>query len=359
MNYATRQSRLQERIQRQGLDAVLVTHLPNIRYLCGFTGSSGVLAASTGQVALFTDGRYAEQAGQEVQGARTVITRASALQAAGRWLAARRNAGRLAVEADHLTLLGQSVLKAALPSRSLLRPLTGIVERLRMIKEPQEVERIRAAAKLAGSLFRPLLSRIRPGRLEVEVAADLEFAARRRGGEGMSFETIVASGARSALPHGKASSQPIPNAGFLILDFGVILAGYCSDMTRTLYLGRVSRGARRMYEAVRQAQAEAVAAVRPGIPVGGVDRAARRVLAKAGLAGYFTHSTGHGVGLEIHEPPRLARGEKELLVPGMVVTVEPGVYVPRRGGVRIEDMVLVTEQGCEVLTHAPRELIEL
>lgn len=358
MNHTTRQSRLQERIQRQGFDAVLVTHLPNIRYLCGFTGSSGVLAATPGQVALFTDGRYAEQAAQEVRGARTVITRASALQAAGRWLA-RRKARCIAVEADHLTLQGQGVLRAALPAKSRLRPLTGIVERLRMIKEPQEVEHLRAAARLGSRLFQGLLPRIRPGRLEVEVAAELEFAARRRGAEGMSFETIVASGARSALPHGKASSQPIPNAGFLILDFGVILAGYCSDMTRTLYLGRVPRGARRMHEAVRQAQSEAVATVRPGTPVGEVDRAARRILTRAGLAGYFTHSTGHGVGLEIHEPPRLARGEQELLVPGMVVTIEPGVYVPRRGGVRIEDMVLVTEQGCEVLTHVPRELIEL
>jgi Xaa-Pro aminopeptidase len=358
MNHALRQSRLQERIRQQGLDALLVTYLPNIRYLCGFTGSSGVLAAVAGQVALFTDGRYVEQAAQEVKEARIVITRASPLQAAGRWLT-RHKARRIAVEADHLTLAGREVLRAALPAKSRLRPLTGIVERLRMIKEPQEVERIRAAARLASSLFQRLLPRIRPGRLEVEVAADLEFAARRRGGEGMSFETIVASGARSALPHGRASSQPIPNAGFLILDFGVILAGYCSDMTRTLCLGRPPRRARRMYEAVRHAQAEAVATVRPGAPVGEVDRAARRILAKAGLAAYFTHSTGHGVGLEIHEAPRLARGEKELLVPGMVVTIEPGVYVPRRGGVRIEDMVLVTEQGCEVLTPAPRELIEL
>jgi Xaa-Pro aminopeptidase len=358
MNHALRQSRLKERIRQQALDALLVTHLPNIRYLCGFTGSSGVLAVTPGRVALFTDGRYVEQAGQEVQGAATVITRASALQAAGRWLA-RRKARSIAVEADHLTIQGQGVLRAALPAKSRLRPLPGIVERLRMIKDPQEVERLRAAARLGSNLFQGLLPRIRPGRLEVEVAAELEFAARRRGGEGMSFDTIVASGARSALPHGRASSQPIPNAGFLILDFGVILAGYCSDMTRALYLGRAPREARRMYEAVRHAQAEAVATVRPGTPVGEVDRAARRVLAKAGLAGYFTHSTGHGVGLEIHEPPRLAKGEKELLVPGMVVTIEPGVYVPRRGGVRIEDMVLVTEQGCEVLTPAPRELIEL
>lgn len=358
MNYSLRQSRLRELLQQQELDAMLITHPPNTRYLCGFTGSSGVLAATGTRNAFFADGRYAEQAAAEVRGAKSVITRGSALQAAARWLA-RQRARRIGVEAEHLTLQGQATLKAALPSRDRLQPLRGAVERLRMIKEPQEVECLRAAARLACSLLPGLLRRIRPGKSELEVAAELEYAARRRGAEGMSFETIVASGARAALPHGRASSQPIPNTGFLILDFGVILAGYCSDMTRTLYLGAAPRTARRVYEAVRQAQLEAVAAVRPGAEVGEVDRRARRVLAQAGLARYFSHSTGHGVGLEIHEPPRLARGERERLLPGMVVTIEPGVYLPRRGGVRIEDMVLVTERGCDVLTPTPKELIEL
>jgi Xaa-Pro aminopeptidase len=175
----------------------------------------------------------------------------------------------------------------------------------------------------------------------------------------MSFETIVAAGPRSALPHGVASAALIPPRGFVILDFGVILHGYCSDMTRTVHVGKISAGGRRMYNAVREAQQAAVDAVRAGVACGQVDRAARNALRRAGLARYFTHSTGHGVGLEIHEPPRLGRGQPERLRSGMVVTVEPGVYLPGRGGVRIEDMLLVTGSGCEVLTPAPKDLIEL
>jgi Xaa-Pro aminopeptidase len=175
----------------------------------------------------------------------------------------------------------------------------------------------------------------------------------------MSFETIVVAGPRSAMPHGRASAAAIPARGFVVLDFGVILHGYCSDMTRTVHMGKVSAAARRMYQAVREAQESAVAAVRAGASSGQVDRAARNTLRRAGFARYFTHSTGHGVGLEIHEPPRIARGQRERLRAGMVITVEPGVYVPGEGGVRIEDMVVVTDSGCDVLTPAPKDLIEL
>jgi Xaa-Pro aminopeptidase len=191
------------------------------------------------------------------------------------------------------------------------------------------------------------------------VAAELEYAARVGGAEKMSFDTIIASGPHSALPHWRASSQPIPNTGFVVLDFGVILSGYCSDMTRTVHVGKAPRERRAMYEAVRAAQQAGIEAVRPGRPVGKVDQAARSTLRRARLARYFTHSTGHGVGLEIHEPPRLGRGGQEILQPGMVVTIEPGVYVPGQGGIRIEDMVVVTEHGCDVLTPAPKELMIL
>ena len=200
---------------------------------------------------------------------------------------------------------------------------------------------------------------IRPGVAEAEVAAELEYAARRAGAQAMSFETIVAAGPRSAMPHGVASAALIPRRGFVILDFGVILHGYCSDMTRTVHVGKMSAADRSIYNAVREAQQAAVDAVRARVACGRVDRAARNALRRAGLARYFTQSTGHGVGLEIHEPPRLGRGQAELLRPGMVVTVEPGVYLPGRGGVRIEDMLLVTGGGCEVLTPAPKDLIEL
>jgi Xaa-Pro aminopeptidase len=187
----------------------------------------------------------------------------------------------------------------------------------------------------------------------------MEYAARMRGAEGMSFPTIVASGERSALPHGRASTALLPSGGFVVLDFGVILSGYCSDMTRTVHLGKPSARARGMYESVRRAQSDAIKAVRPGISFAEVDRIARRRLEKDGWGEFFTHSTGHGVGLEIHEPPRLAAGQKGKLRPGMIITVEPGVYVPGEGGVRIEDTVLVTERGHEVLTPAGKQLIVL
>jgi Xaa-Pro aminopeptidase len=211
--------------------------------------------------------------------------------------------------------------------------------------------------QLGSSLFDKALAVIRPGVLETAVAAELEYAARCAGAEAMSFPTIVAAGPRSALPHGRASAQPIPRRGFVTLDFGVILRGYCSDMTRTVFVGKPVGEDRRLYQAVWDAQQAAIDAVRPGRTVGEVDEAARAVLRRAGLARYFTHSTGHGVGLEIHEPPRIAREQQEVLKPGMVITIEPGAYVPDCGGVRIEDMVVVTATSCEVLTPTTKEFL--
>jgi Xaa-Pro aminopeptidase len=185
----------------------------------------------------------------------------------------------------------------------------------------------------------------------------MELAARRGGAEAMSFETIIASGPRSALPHGRASATAISQSAFVVCDFGVILSGYCSDQTRTVWVGTVSDAARKVYEAVREAQQAAIDAVRPGIAVGDVDAAARKVLRKAGLGRYFTHSTGHGVGLEIHESPRVADGQKEVLQPGMVITIEPGVYFPGKWGVRIEDMIVVTAGAGEVLTPTSKAFL--
>jgi Xaa-Pro aminopeptidase len=230
-----------------------------------------------------------------------------------------------------------------------------------MVKDKDELELIRAAVRLGANLFDRTLEVLKAGVTEVEVAAEMEYAARRAGAEAMSFPTIIASGARSALPHGRATQQKIPAAAFVVCDFGVILDGYCSDQTRTVWVGDASNAngkeARQAYQAVRQAQEAAIAAVRPGVNVAEVDTAAREVLRKAGLAKYFTHSTGHGVGLEIHETPRVAPGQKEVLKPGMVITIEPGVYFPGKWGIRIEDMVAVTEGGCEVLTPTSKEFL--
>jgi Xaa-Pro aminopeptidase len=239
---------------------------------------------------------------------------------------------------------------------ALERPL---VSALRMVKDEDELAVMGEAAALGCDLFEAMLPRIETGMTEGALAAELEYQARRRGAEGMSFETIVASGARSALPHGRATQAKLPRNGFVTLDFGVILNGYCSDMTRTVHLGRASREERAAYDAVLEAQEAAVNAVRPGATCGEVDKAARDVLERAKLGKYFTHSTGHGVGLEIHEQPRVAAGQEMRLEAGMVITIEPGVYLPGKFGIRIEDMVAVTEDGNRVLTPVTKSWIEL
>jgi len=358
MDYALRQQRLQSELEPLKLGALLLTHLPNIRYLCGFTGSSGVLLLRAGRPVFFTDGRYAAQARAEVAGARVTIANGPPLAAAAKF-AAQHKLPALGIESEHMTLAARAGLRRALRGKVRLREVGPLVERQRMVKDAAEIALIRQAVNLGAALLDTALKAVRPGVLETEVAAELEYAARRQGAEGMAFETIVAAGPRSALPHGVASANPIPQRGFVILDFGVILHGYCSDMTRTVHVGKMSSAERRMYQAVREAQQAASSAVRAGVACAQVDRAARAVLRRAGLARYFTHSTGHGVGLQIHESPRLGKAQPELLQPGMVVTIEPGVYVPGRGGVRIEDMLVVTDGGAEVLTPAPKELIEL
>lgn len=365
MDHKGRQLRLQEALPAHRLDALLVTHPPNIRYLCGFTGSAGVFLVTATKTVFFTDGRYTGQAQAEVQLARIVIARKGPLAAAAEWLSAQAKRRpkvapfKVGIEGEHLTVTARSQLAGKLPSNVRLRQAPPLVEMARMVKDADEMGCIRSAALLGASLFERALEVIRPGVRETEVAAEMEYAARKAGAAEMSFATIIASGERSALPHGRASQAAIPGQGFVVCDFGVILSGYCSDMTRTVYVGRPSAEARGVYQAVQQAQQAAVDTVRPGLSVGEVDRSARKSLHKSGLAKYFTHSTGHGVGLEIHEAPRVASGQAEILQPGMVITIEPGIYIPSKWGVRIEDMVVVTEQGCEVLTPTSKELVAI
>jgi len=360
MDFRARQNKLREHLASTRFDALLISHLPNIRYLCGFTGSAGLLLVEDAGSVFFTDVRYDTQAHEEINSAKVVIARKAALPALAEFLAKRRKRGRgwsLAIEAEHFTVGEKKRLAKLLPAGASLKDAPPIVERFRMVKDEDEIGRIREAVNLGARLFDRAVDVLRPGVKEVEVAAEMELAARRAGAEEMSFPTIIASGVRSALPHGRASNQPIPAGAFVVCDFGVILSGYCSDQTRTVWVGNVSDDARQAYEAVREAQQAAIDAVRPGIPVGEVDAAARKVLRKDGLGRYFTHSTGHGVGLEIHESPRVADGQPELLQPGMVITIEPGVYFPGKWGVRIEDMVVVTAGGHEVLTPTSKEFL--
>ncbi|HET7893842.1 MAG TPA: Xaa-Pro peptidase family protein [Candidatus Sulfotelmatobacter sp.] len=360
MDFRKRQKKLQEHLLATRFDALLISHLPNIRYLCGFTGSAGLLLVEETGSVFFTDVRYDTQAHEEVKGAKVVIARKGLLGSLGEWMKARRKRLRgwtIGIEAEHLTVAEKKRLTQQRPSGVRLADAPSTVERARLVKDGDELERIRAAVALGAKLFDRALEVLRPGVKETEVAGEMEFAARRGGAEEMSFPTIIASGARSALPHGRASDQAIPSGGFVVCDFGVILGGYCSDQTRTVWVGSVVDEARRAYEAVRESQQAAIEAVRPGVAVGAVDEAGRKVLRKSGLGRYFTHSTGHGVGLEIHEAPRVAQGQKEILQPGMVITIEPGVYFPGKWGVRIEDMVVVTAGGCEVLTPTSKEFL--
>jgi Xaa-Pro aminopeptidase len=360
MDYAARQRRLHGELESNHLDLLLVTHLPNIRYLCGFTGSAAVLLIGDGEATLFTDGRYIAQARTEVSGARIVIARKSPWLAAPEFLTVprRRTASpRLALEPNSVTVSMREQLATILQSKWKLVSAPPLIEQARMVKDAEEIRCIRRAVELGAGLFRIARKKIRPGASEVEVAAAMEFQARRAGAEAMSFPTIIASGKRSSVVHGRASGAPIPRRGFVVCDFGVILAAYCSDRTRTVHVGRPSANARKMYAAVMEAQQAAIAAVRPGASAAAVDAAARKVLRKQNLGRYFTHSTGHGLGLEIHEAPRLAVGQTQALEPGMVITIEPGAYIPGKAGVRIEDVVIVTPSGCEILLPTDKELI--
>jgi Xaa-Pro aminopeptidase len=356
---------LRRKLTRTGLSGLLVTHLPDLRYLCGFTGSSAALAVTRRAARMFTDGRYIAQANAEVQGAQIeIVTRAPAIVAV-EWLAAQLGSVPQFAGFDpaFTSVADLERWKFALPTklrRSFLTPIVApLVEPLRLIKDEDELRIMREAALLGCRLFDHVLGYLRPGLREIEVAAELEHQARLLGAEGMSFDTIVASGKRSALPHGHATDTRLPRRGFLTLDFGIIHDGYCSDMTRTVYFGSPRPDERNAYLAVLEAQEAGVAAVTAGALCGDVDEAARSVLRNAGLADAFTHSTGHGVGLEIHEAPRVGANQTTRLQAGMVVTVEPGIYLEGRFGVRIEDMVAVTRNGGEVLTTAPKALIEL
>jgi Xaa-Pro aminopeptidase len=354
---------LRRKLTRAGLSGLLVTFLPDVRYLCGFTGSSAALAVTRRGARLFTDSRYTTQAGEEVKAAQVQIVSGEPAVAAVQWLAAQPGVTMAGYDPARTTVAEIKRWKSELPSRlrrSFLQEAPApLVERLRMVKDEDELALMAEAALAGCRLFEGILEFLRPGIAELDVAAELEHKARILGAEGMSFETIAASGVRSALPHGRATAARLPKRGFVTLDFGIILNGYCSDMTRTVFLGKPKPGERKAYEAVLEAQENAVKAVTPGVSCAEVDEAARSILRREGFAEAFTHSTGHGVGLEIHEPPRVGAGQSTRLVPGMVVTIEPGIYFAGKFGIRIEDMVAVTRTGSQVLTLAPKALIEM
>jgi Xaa-Pro aminopeptidase len=353
--------RLRFLISATNVDAILVTHLPNIHYLCGFTGSSGMLLVEADRATLLTDSRYTFQCREEVFGAVVQIVASGGLvRAVGDLLRRKSGNVRVAYSAGHVTVAQQTALSAAAGKRVRWVAGSNEVERLRTVKDAEELAIMCEAASLIDRVWQgAIVTNLRPGVPELFIAAGMEFAMKAAGASGPSFETIVASGPRSAWAHARATSKLLKKNELVVMDQGVILRGYCSDMTRTVFLGRPSDRVRRMYDAVLDAQQAAKSVIRPGVTAGDVDAAARRTLSRYKLAKYFTHSTGHGLGIEVHEMPRLGRGESFVLEEGMVVTIEPGVYIEGLGGVRIEDDVVVTSKGSEDLTSATREFLEL
>ena len=349
---------IQRRLVEAGVGSLVVTHLPNIFYLCGFTGSAAALLIHRRGVILFTDGRYTIQAREEVRGPRVRIVRRSLLTEVGEEIR-HGGKGRVAFEPTHLTIAQMQQLQGHAGHGTRWVAWDGVVEKLRTVKTMEEIAQMRAAAHLASDVFEELLPLIKAGVTEVDLAAEIEYRMRRKGASGPSFNTIVASGPRSALPHARASSKPLKKNELVVFDLGAILRGYCSDMTRTIFIGRAPARIRRWYRAVVEAQEAARDLMSPGIKASQVDAAARAVLERYGLGRRFTHSTGHGLGLEVHESPRLGRSEKDRLQAGNVVTVEPGVYVEGVGGIRVEDDVAILPRGTEVLTRATRNFIEL
>jgi Xaa-Pro aminopeptidase len=354
-----RRARAAAELAGLSLDALLVSHLPNIRYLTGFTGSNGLLIlGADARSVLFTDPRYEVQAHEEsaMPDCRVRVEKSALLPAAAR--AVRRVARhRVGFEATRISYRAHAQLAERLKGCPELVPTEGFVERHRMLKSPEEIASIREAARLNSAALERSLRSVRIGTTtENELAAEIEHQMRRLGADGPAFETIVAAGPRAALPHARPTSAKISPGALLLIDMGASLRGYASDMTRVLAVGPPRRRHRLLYRAVAEAQQEAVAAVRPGVQAGAIDQTARRALAKRQLDHLFTHSTGHGLGLEIHEPPRLGRKDATPLAEGMTITVEPGVYLPGDCGIRVEDTVVVTASGCEVLTPTTQEL---
>ena len=351
-----RSERVVEELRDRELDALVVTELANVRYLTGFTGTNGAAVVGDGRRVFLTDFRYLSQSAEQVPDWDREIASNDLLAGVARVLG---DGGAVRVGYDDATMSVRSHerLRELLGEDVELVGAGGLVEELRAIKDPKEIERIRAAARLADAALREVLERGLRGRTEREVALDLEFTQRRLGAEAVSFPPIVAAGQHGALPHAAPRDDQIPAGTLVVVDWGCVLDGYASDCTRTFATGELDARDREIYELVAHAQEEALAAVRPGPTGRDVDAVARDIISAAGHAEHFGHGLGHGVGLEVHEGPRLATSSTATLEAGNVVTVEPGVYVPGAVGVRIEDLVAVTPDGHDVLSGYTKELV--
>jgi len=357
--FCVRRDKLRRAVRKAGAEAILVTDFTNVTYLTNFTGDDSFLLVRDRGEILISDPRYTTQLGEECPGVELYIRRPgmNMLQAVKKVLRSA-HVQKLAVEGESMTVSLRDQIAEELPHLEFV-VTSGLVERLRRIKDKYEIAEIRQAIWYAEKAFGVLRAAIRPEKTEKKIADELENQMRQFGAKAAGFPSIIAAGPRAALPHATATNQRIGSADFVLVDWGATGGLYKSDLTRILVTGKISPKLERVYRVVLKAQLKAIAAIRPGALAHNVDRAARRVIAQAGFGRHFGHGLGHGVGLQIHEAPRLAVNSRVVLRPGMVITVEPGIYLPGWGGVRIEDDILVTRTGHEVLTHVPKQLEEL
>ena len=350
--HQARRRRLIRGLKAQSIDGLLVTDPRNVRYLSGFKGEDSALLVTPHETALLTDGRYSEQAQGETRGIAIRVRHKSLMEFAAAE-AHRAGLERLGVEAQDVTLAQARALERSL-TRTAVKPASGMVEGLRIVKDRTEVAEIRRAVAIAEEAFRATASKVRPGATELELARLLDRTMEDLGADGPAFATIVAAGERCSLPHARPTNRRIGRNDAVLFDWGAAVNGYHSDLTRLVFVDRIPQLYRRLYDAVLEAQRRAIAQLRPGRRAGSIDASARAVLKARRLNKHFTHGLGHGLGLRIHETPVLGAGSQTILRPGMVFTVEPGVYLPGRGGVRIEDDVLITRTGHATLTSLPK-----
>ncbi|MBO8169002.1 MAG: aminopeptidase P family protein [Thermoanaerobacteraceae bacterium] len=347
---------VQRKLQDTGLDGILVTTPENRRYLSGFTGTSGFVLITREEGYLITDFRYVEQAREQAPYLE-IVQHGQDFYGDLAKLLQELEVRTLAFEEEHVTYRQYRKLRDKLDVA--LEPVREWIEQLRLVKSEAEIARLKKAVKIADEGFSHIVGYIAVGKTELDISLELEFYMRKQGASGAAFDIIIASGPRGALPHGVASDKTIQKGELVVMDFGAVYAGYHSDITRTVNIGRLGEKQREIYDIVLEAQQAAIEAVKPGVTGAEVDQVARDIIKDKGYGDNFGHGLGHGVGLAIHEGPRLAPGADTVLKPGMVVTVEPGIYIPGWGGVRIEDIVLVTGDGCEVLTASTKELLVL
>lgn len=345
--------KLRKEMEQQQIEAMLITSQYNLRYITDFTGTAGLALVTLHKAYFITDFRYTEQAGEQVKEFDVVQAKTNLLEEAAE-LAKNLAVKSLAFEKDYVTYAAFQDYQTKIDAE--LKPISGLIEKIRMIKTPEEVSILKAAAKIADDAFEHICKFIKVGQTELEISNELEFFMRKQGATSSSFDTIVASGLRSALPHGVATEKKIESGDFITLDYGALYNGYISDITRTVAVGEPSGKLKEIYQVVLDAQVQAVEKIGPGMTGIEADAIARDYIKSKGYGEAFGHSTGHGIGLEVHEAPGLSFKSQTVLEPGMAVTVEPGIYLPGIGGVRIEDDILITESGNERLTHSTKEL---